>query len=88
MTAGSGERPRIHPTAFIAPTASVMGDVTLGPDASAEITSAAMSAEHLFNARAVLLVPPDVRTAALRRVLEGLANELMVDLTLDEAPRG
>ena len=24
----------IHPTAFIAPTASVMGDVTLGPDAS------------------------------------------------------
>ena len=34
MTAGPGERPRIHPTAFIAPTASVMGDVTLGPDAS------------------------------------------------------
>jgi glycine cleavage system regulatory protein len=53
-----------------------------------EITSAAMSGEHLFNARAVLLVPPDVRTAALRRVLEGLANELMVDLTLDETPRG
>ena len=53
-----------------------------------EITSAAMSGEHLFNARAVLLVPPDVRAAALRRVLEGLANELMVDLTLDETPRG
>ena len=34
MTAGPGERPRIHPTAFVAPTASVMGDVTLGPDAS------------------------------------------------------
>ena len=34
MTAGPGDRPRIHPTAFIAPTASVMGDVTLGPDAS------------------------------------------------------
>jgi len=34
VTAGPGERPRIHPTAFIAPTASVMGDVTLGPDSS------------------------------------------------------
>lgn len=34
MTAGPDERPRIHPTAFIAPTASVMGDVTLGADAS------------------------------------------------------
>ena len=34
MTAGPGERPRIHPTAFVAPTASVMGDVTLGPDSS------------------------------------------------------
>lgn len=28
------EAPRIHPTAFIAPTASVMGDVTVGEDAS------------------------------------------------------
>ena len=34
MTAGPVERPRIHPTAFIAPTASVMGDVTVGPDSS------------------------------------------------------
>ena len=34
MTAGTGQRPRIHPTAFIAPGASVMGDVTLGPDSS------------------------------------------------------
>jgi carbonic anhydrase/acetyltransferase-like protein (isoleucine patch superfamily) len=28
------EAPRIHPTAFVAPTASVMGDVTLGEDSS------------------------------------------------------
>lgn len=33
MTRGA-PAPRIHPTAFIAPTASVMGDVTLGEDAS------------------------------------------------------
>jgi carbonic anhydrase/acetyltransferase-like protein (isoleucine patch superfamily) len=34
VTAGADQRPRIHPTAFVAPTASVMGDVTLGPDSS------------------------------------------------------
>jgi carbonic anhydrase/acetyltransferase-like protein (isoleucine patch superfamily) len=34
VTAGPGASPRIHPTAFIAPTASVMGDVTLGQDSS------------------------------------------------------
>jgi len=49
-----------------------------------ELSSAAMSGEHLFNAKAVLYVPPQVRTAELRRVLEALANELMVDIALDE----
>jgi carbonic anhydrase/acetyltransferase-like protein (isoleucine patch superfamily) len=34
VTAGADQRPRIHPTAFVAPTASVMGDVILGPDSS------------------------------------------------------
>lgn len=50
------------------------------------LSSAAMSAEHLFNAKALLHVPPGIATAELRRVLEALANELMVDLTLDEGP--
>jgi glycine cleavage system regulatory protein len=49
-----------------------------------ELSSAAMSGEHLFNAKAVLVVPPDVRTAQLRSVLEALANELMVDVALAE----
>jgi carbonic anhydrase/acetyltransferase-like protein (isoleucine patch superfamily) len=31
--------PRIHPTAFIAPSAMVMGDVTLGPESSVWYTS-------------------------------------------------
>ena len=31
---GAGHAPRIHPSAFIAPTAAVMGDVTLGEDSS------------------------------------------------------
>jgi len=50
-----------------------------------ELSSAAMSGEHLFTARALLQVPAGVATAELSRVLEALANELMVDVTLDEA---
>ena len=53
-----------------------------------ELSSAAMSGEHMFNARAVLQVPRDIATAELRGVLEALANELMVDVELDEAKRG
>jgi glycine cleavage system regulatory protein len=49
-----------------------------------ELSSAAMSGEHLFNATAILVVPPDVRTVQLRAVLEALANELMVDVALAE----
>lgn len=47
-----------------------------------EVTSAAMSGEHLFNATALLQVPPNVATADLQRVLEAIANELMVDVQL------
>jgi len=50
-----------------------------------ELSSAAMSGEHLFTARAVLAVPREVAPAKLRGVLEALANELMVDVELDEA---
>lgn len=53
-----------------------------------ELSSAAMSGEHMFNARALLHVPGGVATAELSRVLEALANELMVDVTLDEASSG
>ena len=51
-----------------------------------ELSSAAMSGEHMFNATALLQVPAGVPTAELSKVLEALANELMVDVTLDEAP--
>ena len=53
-----------------------------------ELSSAAMSGEHLFTANAVLHVPSTVATAELSRVLEALANELMVDVTLDDATSG
>jgi glycine cleavage system regulatory protein len=46
-----------------------------------EVRDAPMAGGTLFEARAVLSAPPD-ETDALRKALEGLADELMVDLTL------
>lgn len=46
--------------------------------------SAPMSSESLFRARAVLDVPAAVSLDALRADLEALANELMVDLNLND----
>lgn len=53
-----------------------------------EIVSAAMSAEHLFKVKALLAVPPAVSDAELRRGLEELANEMMVDLAVGERVSG
>ena len=49
-----------------------------------EIVSGAMSAEHLFKVKALLLVPKSVSNDELRRGLEALANEMMVDIALGE----
>ena len=49
-----------------------------------ECQSASMSGEMLFLAKARLLVPAQTSLGQLRRDLENLANELMVDITLDE----
>jgi glycine cleavage system regulatory protein len=48
-----------------------------------ECTSAPMSGEMLFRARARLQLPAGASPDALRKALERLADELMVDLTLD-----
>ena len=50
-----------------------------------EVASAPMSGELLFRASARLDVPPTVTLDVLRRQLEALAGELMVDLELDRA---
>ena len=50
-----------------------------------EFTSGAWSGEQLFKAVALLSVPHMLTVDALRSALEGLANEFMVDLSLDEA---
>jgi glycine cleavage system regulatory protein len=49
-----------------------------------EIMSAPMSGELLFLANAELLIPADLNLDLLRKDLEALAHELMVDIDLDE----
>jgi glycine cleavage system regulatory protein len=49
-----------------------------------EIASAAMSAENLFKVNAALVVPDTLSDEALRRGLEALANEMMVDIALGD----
>ncbi|MEK0085536.1 glycine cleavage system protein R [Benzoatithermus flavus] len=48
-----------------------------------EVVSGSFSGESLFKARARLRVPDDVAAEELREALETLANELMVDISLD-----
>jgi glycine cleavage system regulatory protein len=49
-----------------------------------EVTSAPMSGETLFRARARLQLPSTVTVETLRDVLEALAADLFVDLTISE----
>jgi glycine cleavage system regulatory protein len=49
-----------------------------------EIMSAPMSGELLFLANAEILVPATLNLEMLRKDLEALAHELMVDIDLDE----
>jgi glycine cleavage system regulatory protein len=47
------------------------------------IASGAMSGEQMFHMHAQLTVPRQLATDALRAGLEGLANELMVDISFE-----
>ena len=49
---------------------------------STDVRQAPMAGGTLFDAHAVLNVPPTSNIDELRSVLEGLANELMVDIRL------
>jgi glycine cleavage system regulatory protein len=51
-----------------------------------ECTSAPMSGEILFNARAKLRVPLDTAVEDLCEALEEIASDLMVDITLGDVP--
>ncbi len=47
---------------------------------------ASMAGGDLFRARALLSLPPGMDAETLRRSLEGLADELMVDISFGEEP--
>lgn len=51
------------------------------------VESAPMSGERLFRARAELALPPALSRDTVRRTLERLAGDMMVDITLDEPSR-
>jgi glycine cleavage system regulatory protein len=51
-----------------------------------ERSSAAMSGEALFKARAKLSIPPSVNAAELRSKLEEIAADLIVDISFSEIP--
>ena len=51
---------------------------------STDVRDAPMAGGALFEARAVLKAPPSASTEELREVLEAIADELMVDLTLSD----
>jgi glycine cleavage system regulatory protein len=53
-------------------------------DLSTETYSASMAGGTLFEARATLSVPESVASEELRDLLEGLADELMVDISLEQ----
>lgn len=52
---------------------------------STETQSAPMSGDLLFHARAIIRIPPSCSTQELRKALEKIAADLMVDLTISEA---
>ena len=52
---------------------------------TSRVRSAAMSGEPMFNAVVTLTAPADADVAGLHDQLEGLANEMALDLTLTEA---
>lgn len=56
-------------------------------DLETDITSASWSGDTLCRVQARLLVPRGLDPASLRADLEGLANEFMVELLLDDSPR-
>ena len=51
---------------------------------STDVRDAPMAGGTLFEARAVLNAPPTTSTEDLRKMLEALADELMVDITLSD----
>jgi glycine cleavage system regulatory protein len=73
-----------HPGIVAEISASLAGRGIGIEELTTGLREAPMAGGLLFEARAVLDVPPGMGTDELRAMLEGLADELMVDIALSE----
>jgi glycine cleavage system regulatory protein len=73
-----------HPGIVAEISASLAGRGIGIEELSTDVREAPMAGGMLFEARAVLEAPPETSTEALRTMLEGLADELMVDIRLSD----
>jgi glycine cleavage system regulatory protein len=82
LTVTGGDRPGI-----VRDVSRILAERGVNVDElDSQMASAPMSGEPMFVARARLLVPPALDLAGLRTALEGLGDELMVDLGADDRP--
>jgi glycine cleavage system regulatory protein len=73
-----------HPGIVAEITAALASHRVSIEDLSTDVRDAPMAGGTLFEAQAVLEVPPTTNAEELRSTLEDLADDLMVDLTLSE----
>jgi glycine cleavage system regulatory protein len=73
-----------HPGIVAEISASLAAQEVSIEELSTEVRDAPMSGGTLFEASAVLVAPPAMSTDTLRSLLEGLANELMVEISLSD----
>jgi glycine cleavage system regulatory protein len=73
-----------HPGIVAEITASLASRGVSIEDLSTDVREAPMAGGTLFEAEALLKAPTTMSTEALRSVLEDLADDLMVELTLSE----
>jgi glycine cleavage system regulatory protein len=70
---------------ILAEVASALAELRVGiEELTTDVREAPMAGGRLFEARAVLSAPTGTSSAQLRTVLEGLADELMVEITLTD----
>ncbi len=74
-----------HPGIVAEISASLAGRGIGIEELTTTVREAPMAGGMLFEARAVLEAPPDTSTASLSALLEDLADELMVEISLSES---
>ncbi len=73
-----------HPGIVAEISAALAGSGVSIEELSTDVRDAPMAGGPLFEAQAVLNAPLSVSTDALKSMLEGLANELMVEIRLSD----